>query len=143
MKISMWRQGYALIPTDEYAAQQVSSIDLNRPLVVRVLQARNERHHRLFWALLRKVWDNLSEEDALEYPAPSSLLAAVKVALGYYDAVRQPSGETAVVLRSTSFESMDQAEFRAFFNAAVGVLNDRFVKVENAELKREIMEMTR
>ena len=142
MKIAMRREGYALVPVDEESARQITMLDSNRSFLVKVSQPRNERHHRLLWALLRKVWDNLSDEDRAEYPEPSSLLAAVKVALGYYDMVRGATGRTTAVLRSTSFENMDQGEFRRFFNGAVGVLNERFVRVENAELKREILEMT-
>lgn len=141
MKIALRRQGYSLVPVDEASAEAVASIENGRPVIAKVMQARNEKHHRLMWAMLRKVHDNLTHEDMMEYPTPQSLLSAVKVALGYYDMVRGADGRPCVVLRSTAFENMDQVEFRGFFAAAMGVLNSRFVRVENTVLKREIMGM--
>lgn len=94
---------------------------------------RNGPHHRKLMALLQLVAEN-SET----YPTVEKALPAVKLAAGYYDPAVDPrTGEIYPVLRSISFDAMEQDEFEKFYSAAVdGVLQVILPQMDRATANR-------
>ncbi len=80
---------------------------------------RNGKHHRKFFALVHLVMEN-SERYATENEA----LVAIKLAAAYFDPHIDPrTGEVIPVVRSISYDAMEQEEFDKFYSAAIdGVL---------------------
>lgn len=81
-------------------------------------QPRKGSHHRLYWAILSKVAEN---SDA--YKNGEALHEAILYQMGRYDkrVIVQPDGEVHVTFdrHSTAFAKMDQAEFQAFYDEAM------------------------
>lgn len=68
---------------------------------------RNPRHHRLVFALLQKVLENMDGLQTIE-----QLLTIIKIKLGRVDTlVDASSGKAYYVPQSIAFASMDQTEF--------------------------------
>jgi hypothetical protein len=70
------------------------------------------------------------------YPTGEVLHEALKMALGYVRFIRHIDGRMTAIPDSTAFASMDQAQFREYFDAAVKTLAERFgfdpLAMENA-----------
>ena len=141
IKFSMVKDGNRFVSADEMTDDAMKAIKNGAEVIVTVNRPRNPKHHRLFWAMLNKVVEQLDENQRLLYPTPESLLAGVKIALGYYDMVRSLDGMPLPVLKSTNFESMSQDEFRRFFNQAMDLILDRLLPVDEEDLRREIAAM--
>lgn len=72
---------------------------------------RNPKHHRLVFALLKRVLDN---QDGLQ--TIDQLLTVLKIKLGRVDTlVDAASGRAYYVPQSIAFASMDQGEFSIFW----------------------------
>lgn len=72
---------------------------------------RNPKHHRLVFALLKRVLDNQDGLQTIE-----QLLTVLKIKLGRVDTlVDAASGRAYYVPQSIAFASMDQGEFSIFW----------------------------
>ncbi len=60
------------------------------------------------------------------FPTATALHEALKLDLGYVSFQRHLDGKVTAVPDSTAFNSMDQAEFKAFFEAAVKRITEVF-----------------
>ena len=113
------------------AQGEVVSLELKRP--------RNIKHHRLFWALMTLVWENM---DSREYPTVEDLVTEVKIITGHYDKrFITMNGERYTVLtpKSINFASMDQPEFTAFFERVCDwVASTVLPGVTQEELRQEL-----
>ena len=104
------RRGNALLPADPAAEEFLREIGDGREVIVSVRKARNPRHHRWFFAMLRKVCDN-SEQ----WPSEDALLDDLKMAVGHRETtVNAITGEIVLRPRSINFASMDEYAFRRF-----------------------------
>lgn len=122
---------------DEVAASVLAGIKENDLVAVEIKRRRNLKMHRLFWALMQKIYENQET-----YSSPEEVAAAFKVAAGHCDFVQTPRGLVGVP-KSISFAKMDQAEFRAFFDKALDYLTTVVIPGLNRDdLEREVMEMT-
>lgn len=80
---------------------------------------RNGPHHRKFMALVSLVTEN-SEV----YRTKDEALVAIKLAAAYFDPHIDPrTGEVIPVVRSISYDAMEQEAFDVFYSAAIdGIL---------------------
>src|SRR5690242_2820398 len=99
-------------PVDEAGEDALRKIGHGELVTVEIKQPRNIRHHRLFWALMTIVWQNLDTE---RYPTVEDLAAAVKIAAGLRTRIELPNGEVGFIPGSIAFHKMDQSEFSAFY----------------------------
>lgn len=136
--ICMIRRNGALVPADAHAAEFLESLKDGREIIVSVRKARNPLHHRLFFALLRKVVENSEDWNTEE-----ELLDAVKMATGHVERRHRLDGEEYLVPRSISFAAMDQIKFRRFFDRAVWLLATKVLGCTPDELLGEVDETQR
>ena len=128
----------ALQPTDDLSRAALASIQLGECVALQFRRPRNLEQHRLFWALIQKVWENQEH-----YATPEHVCTAFKFACGLTDKIRTKRGEIEIP-RSISFAKMDQVAFGEFFKRAVDFLCAEVVPgMNNADLEREILEMVR
>ncbi len=129
-----------LMPSDKATHDAISKFQHNDIVVATVKRPRNPRHHAKLFAMLQIVWEGTAVQD--KYPNKENLLDALKLALGYCEPVRLPNGECAMKVKSIAFESMDQAAFEKFYDAAVDVILTQLVPHLNREdLAREVEAM--
>lgn len=97
-------------------------------------RARSGQMHRLFFALLKMVFDNQTECKTMDV-----LLSVVKLGTGHADVVRTAQGFYFSVPRSISFARMDQDQFNKFFNRAVDfIVADILPGIDKAALTAEV-----
>jgi hypothetical protein len=109
----------------------VVSIEVKRP--------RNVQHHRLYWALVGLVHDNLDHE---RYPTPEDLSDAIKIAAGHRKRIELPSGEVGFIPKSIAFHKMDQAEFDSFYERVCDLIALHFLPgVNKDDLRMEVSMM--
>ena len=91
--------------------------DTGTAFLVRVRRPRNPKHHRLYWGMLSQVVDatgRWSSRDALH--------KWIKYQLNLYTVTAFDGGRVIVEWDSTDYMSMDQADFREFFDQAVAAI---------------------
>ncbi len=111
--IVMRRTATGLEPIDVDA---LAKIKIGTEVMVKVVNPRSIKQHRLFFALLTYV------ADATEFDSAETLLVAIKLALGRYDLVKLPNGKVVPHAQSISFASMKGDEFRIFFDQAMNLI---------------------
>src|SRR6476659_7800903 len=70
-----------LVPTDAMSEELLASIPDGREVLVTIRRPRLIRHHRLLWALLKKVVENTDR-----WESEKSLLDSLKLATGLFEA---------------------------------------------------------
>lgn len=123
--ILMQRRGAFLMACSAADAEFVEELPQGKELRVRVTQPkspRSLRQHRLFFAMLTLVVDNLDQPLSKE-----ALLEWVKLKLGHVEMIRLRNGEIVEVPKSISFDAMEQAEFHKFFQAAVDLICEHII----------------
>ncbi|MFA7278789.1 MAG: DUF1367 family protein [Sterolibacterium sp.] len=131
------REGNALKATDAIGAETLAEITHGEIVTCSIRRARNPRHHRLFFALLKIVMSNQDR-----YATTPQLLTAIKLHTGYYDLNVIPGKMpiTVCIPKSISFAAMSQAEFREFYDKAVAfIITEVLPGVDSADLEREVL----
>jgi hypothetical protein len=130
------RQG-KLVPADIMADELLSGIAEGREVLVSIRRPRNPRHHRLLFALLRKVRDNNEQ-----WASDQELLDDLKLATGLFETrVNLVTKKAYAVPGSISFASMSQDAFRVWFDQVLVVLATNVLGCTTEELRNEIIEM--
>ena len=125
-----------LRPLDEAGEVALGSIGDGETVTVEIRKTRNPQHHRMFWALMTLVWDNLDHE---RYPTVENFVAAVKIGTGHRETVFLPNGKEIYIPKSISFSKMDQMEFGAFYDRVCDLIAEHWLPgVTSAELKAEV-----
>ena len=103
-------------------------------VMVEVKQPRNIQHHRLYFALLGKLFANQERYKTLD-----EMAAALKVACGICQTFVLKNGEKVYIPGSISFAKMQQPEFDEFYSNAIEVVCKHFLPgVKSEDLKAEI-----
>ena len=129
-----------LVPLDEIDAEAKAQLRIGSDVRVTVTHPRNIRFHRKFFALLHITVTNLPEHItfSMHIYNVETMLAAVKIDLGYYDAVQVGSREV-IKLRSISFTKMSADEFEKFYDLAVtDILNNYLKGTDKDDLLEEV-----
>jgi hypothetical protein len=128
-----------LVPVDEAGADAMRKIKHGSIVQIEMKQPRNVQHHRLYWALVTKVWENLPEEI---YPDAETLHERLKVAAGIRTEFTLPDGTRGFIPGSIAFHKMDQAEFSAFYDRVCDLIAKHFLPgVSVEDLKAEVEQM--
>lgn len=97
---------------------------------------RHGKHHRKFFALL-----NLIVENSETYDTIRKALTAVKLVVGHFDLVVDPStGEITKQVNSISYESMEQEEFDKFYGEAIDGVLQHILKGMDKNTAEQLME---
>lgn len=116
------RHGSHLVPADQLAEEDILALKTGAEFIVEVRKPRSLQHHRLLFALLRKV--------AQSCPTPLSedaLLSWVKVRTGHVESVPLGFGRSYQAPASIAFAKMDQGQFREFFDRVVHLIRTEVV----------------
>lgn len=93
--------------------------------------------HRKFFALCAVVHPHQSV-----YPTIDTFRKALTCALGFADTFKLPDGRTMLFPQSIAFDQMDDVEFDALFDRAVGFICERIIPAANSrDLEREVNEI--
>jgi len=87
-----------------------------------ITKPRHGKHHRKGMKILRYVFDNQDKYDT--FP---NFLKEVKIATGHVDTHITSDGQIIYILKSISFEQMDELEFTQWKKDAVKVIFSRFI----------------
>ncbi len=126
----------ALRPCDEIGEAALRKIGHGEVIQIEIRMPRNANHHRMFWALMSIVWDNMDHE---RYPTVEDLVAAVKISAGLRTRIQLPNGEVGFVPGSIAFSKMDQAAFGEFYERVCDLIAKHFLPgVTSAQLREEV-----
>lgn len=126
----------SLRPVDEGGEDALRKIGQGELVMVEIKRPRNAKHHRLYWALITLVWQNM---DGGRYPTAEDLHAAVKIAAGLRTTIVLPDGSVGYIPGSIAFHKMDQSEFDGFYERVCDLIAKHFMPgVTSEELKREV-----
>ena len=143
MKFPMIKKDGALLPLDATGEEHMAKIKEDAGVIVTVTTYRNLKHHRMYWALMHLVWDNLPESRAKTWPKPENISDAIKIATGHVDVCMTVDGKNSFLKpKSISFEKMGQEEFNQFFNQAVEVIVKQIIPgLDCRALEDEVLDM--
>lgn len=129
-----------LMPADSRAEEWRGKVKLGSLVVIDPpKQPRNVNHHRLYWALIDVVWQNIDQE---RYPTREDLHEAIKVSAGLRKRFELPDGTVGFIPGSIAFHKMSQPEFAAFYDRVCDIVAKYFLPGVTAEqLKRQVSEM--
>lgn len=128
MKLFIRRVGKTLVPASDFDYDMFSHIPEYRDILCTITVPRNLQYHKMFFAVLRLVVDNMPDAISQEYSITTveSLLDRLKIDLGEFTIIEL--GEDKVMqLNSISFCKMDQSEFQAFFNRSVDIITKKYL----------------
>lgn len=133
MKLMMRKQFDNLRAIDEPGTDALRKLKNGALVLVEVKQPRNPQHHRKLFAMLNIVLQNQDYYKSLD-----TLLSACKLATGHAEIIRTKRGDVAIP-KSISFTSLSQADFNAFYDAAVSwVVEEVIPKLSRADLEAEV-----
>jgi hypothetical protein len=121
------KQPGMLIAADDLARQLLAKIPNGTTVTAEPKVPRNVKHHRMFFALMTLVHENLPERSSALYPTVENLVDAMKLATGHYETIRLPNGKTGFKLKSISFAKLDQTQFNEFFDRCCNVIAEHFI----------------
>lgn len=126
-----------LRPDDSEAEEALRGIGKDEIVGLVIRRPRNPRHHRLFFALLKIVFENQER-----YRSEAELLAAIKIATGHCVPITLTSGEKAFIPSSISFGAMDQSAFEAFWEKVCTLVCTKIIpNLKREDLEAELLTM--
>lgn len=115
------RKGGGLFGGADMDVELITRFDEGADLFVQITQRRHAARHRLYWAILKIVADNLPNP-----VQPEALHKAVKLMLGVSVVVSLPGGDQ-IVDGSIAFDSMREPEFRTFLDRFLALVGERLL----------------
>lgn len=134
--VLVFRRGDGLYPLDELAAADIRAFGANKPLRLKLTQARSLPQHRLYWALLKKVAENLEGNITKDH-----MHEWVKLELGLSHTIVDRRGNRREVADSIAIDKMEQPEFAAFFEQVKALIEDRMFPALGDAFEREARAM--
>ena len=132
----------ALRPCDDDGRDTIRALTPGKPVLVEVSQSRSTKQHRLYFAMLRKVHENLPDESRNRFPTVDALREAVQLACGWFERFQGLDGRTYLKAKSIAWDKMDQDEFGLMFREAMEVLCRYVIEdLDNEALVDELQEM--
>ena len=136
MKAIFYKRHGALVPYTEEGADALRRIKDGDILEVQFTRPRSQRHHKLFFAMLKIVQDNRDSGSIDE------LLDIIKIGVGHTNIILVPNIGLVAVPKSINFASMDQDQFSAFFTRAADyVIAAILPGIDRQGLMSEVYEM--
>ena len=120
-----------LFPLDDDGREMVAAVKGKRVMVT-AHAPRNLQHHRLLFALLRRICESGAWQGDEE-----GLLEWLKIGTHHVRTVVGPDGKVYYVPESINFESMSQDKFRRFFDRAVYLICSRLLDREDWKWLRD------
>lgn len=130
-----------LVPSSDDDRVKLRGVKLGDEVCVEIRRPRNVRFHRKFFAMLNIVFDNLPDEMAagMGVACVEDLLEAVKIDLGMY-ALHNVNGKCVLKTYSISFAKMDEECFGVFYDRAVMVVIDKYLRGATVEMLNDVVD---
>jgi hypothetical protein len=128
----------SLRPADDAGLDALRKIGNGEFVSVEIKKSRNIKHHRMFWALMTIVHDNMDSE---RYPTVEDLTSAVKIAAGLRTRIELPNGDVGFIPGSIAFHKMDQTAFGEFYNRVCDLICKHFLPGVDSDALREEVEI--
>lgn len=111
--------GGKLSPVSQFDAEELAAFPDGMTFDMHPRNKRTLPLHRVYWQCLSK-----SVEATGRWQSREALHTALKVAMGMVEPIYDLSGNvTGMQPHSTAFAAMDQTEFKAYFDGAMGKLS--------------------
>lgn len=137
-----------LFPVDEQGVEVVGKIREGRDVGADVIQRRNPRHHRLYFAILQFAKMHAVDENGnalfSQHTDPELISTAVKIGTGYVRTfIDHSTGKTVMVPKSIAWAAMDQTEFGPFFDRACEIIASRWMPLGTTteDVRQELIRM--
>lgn len=119
MEIYLKKTQGVLTPAYSTDQEQFSTLKNNTIYRAKIVKPRHPEHHQLVMALCNAVVHN--DRTGL-FPTVKSVLNKIKLNLGYIEGYQTIDEKVVVILKSISFDAMDQTEFQEFWNKALPIV---------------------
>lgn len=119
--IILRRTARGLEPPTAGDAEMLDRYGLGQDVEVTIKARRSLPQLRLYWAMLSRVIEATGA-----YPSADHLHSALKQTLGYTTPIKTLDGELLYWPDSVAFAKMDAMEFKAFFDAAVAKIAEKW-----------------
>lgn len=134
------REGNHLTPADPISLEEIQAMAHGEYVTAKIERARNPKHHRKYFALLKIILDNQDK-----YADIDSLLTAIKVGVGHCTWgtvwLRGVPFQVAIP-KSISFSRMGQGKFEKFYDASVDyIVADIIPGLDRPALEQRVLEM--
>ena len=137
-----------LIPVDDEGLELFGRLKHGRDVGCTIIQHRNPRHHRLFFALIRFIKMHAVNDETgqslFEFASEKAIRGALMTALGRCLMIYDRANKRHIAIPdSISFAAMDQTEFNKFFDDAIALICNRWMPVGTMpqDVERELLEM--
>lgn len=105
---------------------------------VEVVEPRNGKQLRLYWALVNLIFPHQSR-----YLSPEKLSSALKKAVGAYDEIECLDGTKITEVHSIAYNAMSNDEFKVFLDRVMEVIVTVVIPgIKKEDLRRELEEIT-
>jgi hypothetical protein len=128
----------SLRPADDAGQDALRKIGNGELVSVEIKKSRNIKHHRMFWALMSIVHENMDHE---RYPTVEDLTSAVKISAGLRTRIELPNGEVGFIPGSIAFHKMDQTAFSEFYERVCDLIAKHFLPGVTSDALREEVEI--
>lgn len=133
------RHGKSFVPVDAEGEAMVNAVADGKQVMGTFKAARNVRHHRMFFALLRVLVDNTDLFAGDTELARKAILTDCRECDVW---VHPKTGEVRVEVRSIQFEKMDQVRFSRLFDRALYVICTDYLAGSDAEdIRQKVYEV--
>jgi len=127
VKVAVKKINGGLYPATERDEEQLGKIPQGDYLTMTFKKMRNPKQHRLYWGLLKTVYDNLPHEFDGRYMNIDAFHREVKYLAGAVETFQPLDGAHIVSVKSIAFGQMPQEEFEDFFRRALDVIASYFM----------------
>ena len=129
----------SLRPVDDAGQEAIAKIGNGEVVEIELRRPRNIRFHRLYFALVNLIWNNM---DHARYPSIEDLHGALKIAAGLRTRIELPDGTVGFMPGSIAFHRMDETAFGQFYDKIADLVAAKFLPgVTATDLKAEVETM--
>lgn len=128
LELLLIREGTKLAAADPISFEAIETIKLKEVVTASVRRSRNPRHHKKLFALLNVVFPHQNQFANIQ-----DLLAALKVATGYFEQGKTIDGLPYIVPKSISFASLDQTGFEQVYEKFLDIIVNKILPAVNRD----------
>lgn len=149
MEVHLLRTPHGFVPASDEDFDELRKVKLGSEVRAAIVQPRNVRFHRKFFAMLKIGFDAWEppEKEHRGLPVQKNFERFRKdcvIAAGYYEPVANLKGEVRAEAKSISFASMAENEFERVYSDVANVLLQRvLINYTRADLDRVVEEIIR
>ena len=134
MKFFAYKQNGKLIPSSQGDKEKVDKLPSGSPIQLKYVEIRNVKHHRLYFAFINKVFENLPEKFDKNWPDVDSFRRSMQMYAGYYDETISLKGETHLQPKSIAFDKLDETAFSELHSKVKNVIGKHILPEMDMEL---------